>query len=89
MFVKQAHTFFLRNCAIRQKKLTADGTWECKLVPLGYYVDPNADTISIPDPEILGDINFAQSLEFNPGCRTPTIHALQDLRGCTNHWSRT
>ena len=70
--------------SISKKKLGTEGTWEKKLVLLGYLVDLEEDTISLPDPKILGAVNLIRSVEFNPGCRTLTLHAVQELRGCMN-----
>ena len=75
--------------SISKKKLSSEWTWETKLVLLGYMADLEEDTISLPDSKILGAVNLIQSPEFNPGCRTLTLHSAQELRGCSNHWSKT
>lgn len=74
--------------AISKRKLATEGTWEKQLILLGYHVGIEEATSSLPAPKIVGPINLIHSPEFNPGCRTLTLHAVQELRGRSQSFVR-
>ena len=78
--------------SISKKKLLPGGTWGKKLVLLGYMVDLEEDTISLPDPKILGAANLIRSPEFNPGRRTLSLHSVQEhpmvYQSLGENWTR-
>ena len=85
----RAAVLFYGEGAVSEKKLLAEGTWEERLILLGFEVDLRGDLIRLPEPKVLGAINLVNSQEFNPGCRALSLRGLQELRGSVNHWSNT
>ena len=85
----RAAEYFFGHEAVGKKKLDVEGRRGCRLILLGFEVNLEEDVIELPGPKILGAINLVSATEFNPGCLTLSVRALQELRGSINHWSQT
>ena len=77
---------FLGVTSISEKKKLVDGMWATDLVLLGYHVNLAADSIALPGPKILSAFHLIHQPVFDAGNVALDLHALQELRGCVNHW---
>ena len=78
---------FLGVTAISEKKKKSDGMWPTDLLLLGYQVNLKDDSMALPEPKILAASNLIHLPVFDYGNLALDLHALQELRGCLNHWS--
>ena len=68
------------------EKLAAEGQWATSLALLGYRADLTMGAIALPGPKLASDFNLVHLPVFDSGNMTVDIHAIQELRGRTNHW---
>ena len=75
--------------ALNKEKLGVEGLWSSKQIVLGYELDLNLFTITLPDAKIIGAQNLLDSACFDPGNRIVTLRGIQALRGNMTHWQES
>ena len=84
-----AATQLLGSTAVSAGKLAMGGIRGKELAMLGSHVNLESDEISLPGPELVGAYNLVHQAVFNPGNYTIPLQAIQEFRGCMNHWRNT
>ena len=74
------------NDALNEEKLRIEGEWKSLHIILGYEVDFENFTITLPSEKIIGAQVLLQSPCFTPGNRLLSLHDVQELRGNMTHW---
>ena len=69
-----------------KEKLRIEVARSSKQIVLGYELDLDLFTITLPDGEIIGAQNLLDSAAFGPGNRIVTLRDIRELRGNTTHW---
>ena len=77
----------LNECAVDDIKSDLEGKWATKALILGFTIDTETNTISVPDPKIVAAQNLILSDEFTHGNKQLRLRTLRKLRGSCQHWS--
>ena len=71
---------FLDHGAIDTEKLHIDGAREQEALLLGFRANVMGDSISLPDPKIIGSRNLGRTPALNQGNHTLDVHTVKELR---------